>query len=127
MEWCSPDAVAGCSLRSSSSADDDREPALESDWRAFRARLVAAQRADAPADGAGGSQAPAGVPLGGKWAHALQEPERGCLLIATEKLDGVHIFERTVVLLLSAGAGGPTGVILNRPSLMLIKEMVFPT
>lgn len=45
------------------------------------------------------------------------------MLIATEKLDGVHIFERTVILLLSTGPIGPTGLILNRPSLMSIKEM----
>jgi len=62
--------------------------------------------------------------IGDKWAHPLVEPEKGCLLIATEKLDGSHIFERTVILLLSSGARqlGPVGVILNRPSLMSIKE-----
>ncbi|XP_051141031.1 uncharacterized protein LOC127258280 [Andrographis paniculata] len=77
-----------------------------SDWRAFRARLVAG------AD-----------PIGDKWIHPIHDPEKGCLLIATEKLDGVHIFERTVILLLSTGPIGPTGLILNRPSLMSIKEM----
>lgn len=63
--------------------------------------------------------------IGDRWAHPLVEPEKGCLLIATEKLDGSHIFERTVILLLSSGARhklGPVGVILNRPSLMSIKE-----
>ncbi|CAI0388338.1 unnamed protein product [Linum tenue] len=63
------------------------------------------------------------VKVGDRWAHAIHEPEKGCLLIATEKLDGVHIFERTVVLLLSTGPAGPLGIILNRPSLMSIKEM----
>lgn len=63
------------------------------------------------------------VAIGDKWAHTIHEPEKGCLLIATEKLDGVHIFERTVILLLATGPIGPTGVILNRPSLMSIKEM----
>ncbi|KAK9272344.1 hypothetical protein L1049_002715 [Liquidambar formosana] len=61
--------------------------------------------------------------MGDKWAHTIHEPEKGCLLIATEKLDGVHIFERTVILLVSTGPVGPTGIILNRPSLMSIKEM----
>ncbi|KAK9674495.1 hypothetical protein RND81_12G236400 [Saponaria officinalis] len=60
--------------------------------------------------------------IGDKWAHPIHEPERGCLLIATEKLDGVHIFERTVVLIIATGPLGPTGIILNRPSLMSIKE-----
>lgn len=63
------------------------------------------------------------VTLGDKWAHIIHEPEKGCLLIAKEKLDGVHIFERTVILLLSTGPIGPSGIILNRPSLMSIKEM----
>lgn len=65
---------------------------------------------------------PPSISIGEKWAHMIHEPERGCLLIATEKLDGVHIFERTVVLLLSNGPLGPSGIILNRPSLMSIKE-----
>lgn len=62
------------------------------------------------------------ISMGDKWAHLIHEPEKGCLLIATEKLDGVHIFERTVILLLSTGPIGPSGIILNRPSLMSIKE-----
>lgn len=62
------------------------------------------------------------ITIGSKWAHKIHEPETGCLLIATEKLDGVHIFEKTVILLLSVGPSGPIGVILNRPSLMSIKE-----
>ena len=60
--------------------------------------------------------------IGDKWAHTIHGPEKGCLLIATEKLDGVHIFERTVILILATGPIGPTGLILNRPSLMSIKE-----
>lgn len=66
---------------------------------------------------------PQPLTIGDKWIHPIHEPEKGCLLIATEKLDGVHIFERTVILLLSTGPIGPTGLILNRPSLMSIKEM----
>lgn len=95
---------------------------MRSDWRAFRARLVARQRASPQEELAGNQQLPA-TPIGDKWAHKIYEPEKGCLLIATERLDGVHIFERTVILLLSTGPVGPTGLILNRPSLMSIKEM----
>ncbi|KAG2316385.1 hypothetical protein Bca4012_067271 [Brassica carinata] len=62
------------------------------------------------------------ITTGNKWAHKILELETGCLLIATEKLNGVHIFEKTVILLLSVGPSGPIGVILNRPSLMSIKE-----
>uniref|UniRef100_A0A0E0EWP3 C2H2-type domain-containing protein n=1 Tax=Oryza meridionalis TaxID=40149 RepID=A0A0E0EWP3_9ORYZ len=112
----------GCSYNGEGAA-----PAIDPDWRSFRAQLyfneqyaksvnpaVAAVRATATT--------PEPVKIGDKWAHPLVEPEKGCLLIATEKLDGSHIFERTVVLLLSAGVLGPVGVILNRPSLMSIKE-----
>ncbi|KAK4393151.1 hypothetical protein Sango_1785900 [Sesamum angolense] len=121
----------GCqSGQASASPQDEDGPFLTSDWRSFRARLVARERAfpleelplavldlDAPAD------QPQPITIGDKWAHTIHEPEKGCLLIATEKLDGVHIFERTVILLLSTGPIGPTGIILNRPSLMSIKEM----
>jgi putative AlgH/UPF0301 family transcriptional regulator len=46
-------------------------------------------------------------------------PESGCVLVATEELDGNGTFERTVILLLRLGSrdayDGPFGVILNRP------------
>ncbi|PWA83689.1 hypothetical protein CTI12_AA160120 [Artemisia annua] len=112
---------------SPSSRDDDNM--LDADWRSFRARLVAGEQAfrsqeSSPTnDPDMAMNQPPSIPMGDKWAHAIHEPEKGCLLIATEKLDGVHIFERTVVLLLSTGPVGPTGIILNRPSLMSIKEM----
>ncbi|KAL8475759.1 hypothetical protein ACS0TY_028427 [Phlomoides rotata] len=127
----SPVSVSCCKSGSTPESPRDEEgPFLRSDWRSFRARLVARERAspleelssavdpDAAAD-----QPPLPITIGDKWAHTIHEPEKGCLLIATEKLDGVHIFERTVILLLSMGPIGPTGLILNRPSLMSIKEM----
>ncbi|XP_077223755.1 PPR containing protein (DUF179) [Tasmannia lanceolata] len=123
-----PSSITSCNLRSSPS-DDDGEPILDSDWRSFRARLVAgehASRSEEPAtwvDPDTVENNPPHVELGEKWAHPIHGPERGCLLIATEKLDGVHIFEKTVILLVSTGPVGPTGIILNRPSLMSIKEM----
>lgn len=105
----------------------------DADWREFRARLVAGEQAatsekdqpswsnpDMVVDYQPSSSSL--ITIGSKWAHKIHEPETGCLLIATEKLDGVHIFEKTVILLLSVGPSGPIGVILNRPSLMSIKE-----
>ncbi|XP_074574693.1 uncharacterized protein LOC141831175 [Curcuma longa] len=112
-------SVTYCSLRSDQ--DDGGEAVIKSDWRSFRARLVAGEQATSVDRGLTPLPPPA-VALGDKWAHLIHEPERGCLLLATDKLDGVHIFERTVILLLSVGPLGPTGVILNRPSLMSIKE-----
>lgn len=66
-------------------------------------------------------------PLGLKWAHPIPIPETGCVLVATEKLDGVRTFERTVVLLLRSGTRhpqeGPFGVVINRPLHKKIKHM----
>ncbi|KAG6507663.1 UPF0301 protein TC_0483-like [Zingiber officinale] len=113
-------SVIYCNLRSDQ--DDGGEALIKSDWRSFRARLVAGEQAITSLDRGLTPLPPPAVALGDKWAHLIHEPERGCLLLATDKLDGVHIFERTVILLLSVGPLGPTGVILNRPSLMSIKE-----
>lgn len=120
-----PSSITCCHLSSSSSSESDSKPFLEADWRSFRARLVAGEQALSSTDPSStvvNYQTPQ-VTLGDKWVHTIHEPEKGCLLIATEKLDGVHIFERTVILLLSTGPVGPYGIILNRPSLMSIKEM----
>lgn len=127
--------TTGCQSGSKSPSPEDDEKRLlvnKFDWRSFRARLVAGERLSSSPEEAYSvvvdpdrveDQAPAVVTIGDKWVHRIHEPEKGCLLLATEKLDGVHIFERTVILLLSTGPIGPTGIILNRPSLMSIKEM----
>ncbi|MBA0818534.1 hypothetical protein Gohar_022290 [Gossypium harknessii] len=125
--------MIGCHLDSSSPSDDDKKPTLDSDWRSFRARLVALEKVSKPENSSSSTNPdtvvdhPPSVAINDKWVHTIHEPEKGCLLIATEKLDGVHIFERTVILLLSTGPIGPSGIILNRPSLMSIKEMRSPT
>ncbi|KAL8167279.1 hypothetical protein V2J09_008778 [Rumex salicifolius] len=127
-----PKSSICCQSGNPSSSSDECIPRVTGDWRSFRARLVATELTSSPSDiGQSASEDPDAAaadrrgqitPIGDKWAHSLHEPERGCLLVASEKLDGVHIFERTVILLLSVGPVGPTGIILNRPSLMSIKE-----
>jgi putative transcriptional regulator len=66
-------------------------------------------------------------PLSLKWAHPIPVPETGCVLVATEKLDGVRTFERTVVLLLRSGTRhpqeGPFGVVINRPLNKKVRHM----
>ncbi|XP_077224888.1 uncharacterized protein LOC143858142 [Tasmannia lanceolata] len=100
-----------------------------SDWRAFRANLVSQKQvylldADTPIKDAISRKS--SNPLGLKWAHPISVPETGCVLIATEKLDGVRTFERTVVLLLRSGTRdpreGPFGVVINRPIQNKIKH-----
>jgi len=62
-----------------------------------------------------------------KWAHSIPMPESGCVLVATEELDGNGTFERTVILLLSLGSrdayDGPFGIILNRPLYTKMKHV----
>ncbi|XP_068648200.1 uncharacterized protein [Aristolochia californica] len=99
-----------------------------SDWRTFRANLVAHEQlldvGDTTHDSV--SSEPS-KPLGLKWAHPIPVPEMGCVLVATEKLDGVRTFERTVVLLLRSGTKdpkeGPFGVVINRPLHKKIRHM----
>jgi len=120
--------MTGCHMSSPSPLDDDEKPSLSGDWRSFRAKLVAGEQLQRPEEVSKVNDLdtvvdpPPPITMADKWAHVIHEPEKGCLLIATEKLDGVHIFERTVILLLSTGPIGPSGIILNRPSLMSIKE-----
>ncbi|CAI0556740.1 unnamed protein product [Linum tenue] len=100
------------------------------DWREFRASLVAQEQAHKSETETHSSQSDPfqePKPLAPKWAHPLSIPENGCVLVATEKLDGVRTFERTVVLLLRAGTShpqeGPFGVIINRPLNKKIRHM----
>ncbi|OEL24299.1 hypothetical protein BAE44_0014682 [Dichanthelium oligosanthes] len=62
-----------------------------------------------------------------KWAHSIPMPESGCVLVATEELDGNGTFERTVILLLRLGSRdayeGPFGIILNRPLYTKMKHV----
>ncbi|CAN4081342.1 unnamed protein product [Withania somnifera] len=98
-------------------------------WREFRASLYIQElAANAESDTRmqeGTSFGPKVLPL--KWAHPISAPEDGCVLVATEKLDGVRTFERTVVLLLKSGTRhpqeGPFGVVINRPLGKKIKHM----
>lgn len=99
------------------------------DWREFRANLFAREQAEkdeADVD-VQSANAHESKSLGLKWAHPIPMPETGCVLVATEKLDGVRTFERTVVLLLRSGSRhpheGPFGVVINRPLHKKIKHM----
>ncbi|GMQ02055.1 hypothetical protein CsSME_00048464 [Camellia sinensis var. sinensis] len=100
------------------------------DWREFRAALYEKEQVETV--GGIGSHNQDGAqlkskPLGPKWAHPISSPENGCVLVATEKLDGVRTFERTVVLLLRSGTRhpqeGPFGVVINRPLHKRIRHM----
>ncbi|KAF5479420.1 hypothetical protein F2P56_000240 [Juglans regia] len=111
------------------SNDTASNKSQQSDWREFRASLFAweqVEKAEPDAHGEGVKRHES-KSLGLKWAHPIPVPETGCVLVATEKLDGVRTFERTVVLLLRSGTRhpqeGPFGVVINRPLHKRIKHM----
>ncbi|KAI3963075.1 hypothetical protein MKW92_040813 [Papaver armeniacum] len=100
------------------------------DWRTVRAGFVARKEVlvvDSGSTPQEGVSNISSTPLGSKWAHPLSALENGCVLVATEKLDGVRTFERTVVFLLRSGNNdprqGPFGLVINRPLQKRIKNM----
>ncbi|KAL2456113.1 Protein of unknown function (DUF179) [Abeliophyllum distichum] len=126
------DGLKGNSYPSGSSKSSDsgsqKSPPKYLDWREFRALLYIQEQAeieDSVYKQGRTDPGPKSLPL--KWAHPISAPENGCLLVATEKLDGVRTFERTVVLLLRSGTGnpqeGPFGVVINRPLHKKMKHM----
>lgn len=114
----------------SEDANTHKSHHASSDWRTFRANLVAQEKVQLVNVDTTVQDTVSHEPtkaLGLKWAHPIPVPEAGCVLVATEKLDGVRTFERTVVLLLRSGTKdpreGPFGVIINRPLHKKIKHM----
>ncbi|KAA8495648.1 UPF0301 protein [Porphyridium purpureum] len=113
----------------------------EADWRAFRARLVAAERSGAGSQaqqeedtGSGSargkqqgrieegnsSQQDTGVGVGvdsGRWAHEVAVPERGCLLLAAPVRFSAQqsYFVQAVICIVEHNSSGSIGFILNRP------------
>ncbi|KAM1239586.1 hypothetical protein ACFX2I_045213 [Malus domestica] len=115
---------------SSMPSNDDRKPSIGADWRSFRAKLVAAEKSRPKEPTSASSlvdlhtlvNQPNPITVGDKCAHTIHKSEKGCLLLASKNHGGVHIFERTIIWVLSTGPLGPSGIILNRPSLMSNKE-----
>lgn len=93
-----------------SEGDHSEELTLPADWRDFRARLVAAEKAERAKQG--------DAPAGELWAHGLALPEQGCLLLAHPKLFSASqpYFFRSVIFLFEHSAQGAAGIILNRPT-----------
>ncbi|MCL7035573.1 hypothetical protein MKW94_020466 [Papaver nudicaule] len=103
--------------------DNNNKPEIHADWRSFRAKLVTSERSSKPRGTLNLMMNPKLVeehhvhaPNEVSWTHILEQPEKGCLLIATQKLDGVNIFKDTVILILSIDSDFSTGIILNKPS-----------
>ncbi|XP_004491470.1 uncharacterized protein [Cicer arietinum] len=123
------DGIKGKKNGDKSNDNSEKSHHIKLDWREFRAKLYRDEQkeiADTDTHKQGGTLHNS-KPLGTKWAHPIHVPETGCVLVATEKLDGVHTFERTVVLLLRTGTRhpqeGPFGIVINRPHHKKIKHM----
>ncbi|KAI3970140.1 hypothetical protein MKW92_029756 [Papaver armeniacum] len=101
--------------------------ALTLTCKSFRAKLVTRERSSKPHGTSNHKpveEHQANATNEDSWAHILQEPEQGCLLIATEKLDGSNIFRETVILILSIDSNFSTGIILNKPSSMTMSTVI---
>lgn len=124
-----PSIPEGDDTKGKNSPSEKHKSLLELDWREFRAALFAREQTETVGTGTHDQEGAhlESKPLGLKWAHPLSSPETGCILVATEKLDGVREFERTVVLLLRSGTRhpqeGPFGLVINRPLHKKIKHM----
>lgn len=83
---------------------------IDSDWRRFRAQLVAST------SGASTGIAPSGTQTADSWAHALPHPEHGCLLLANPLMfaGAQQYFHMSVILVWAHDSRGSAGLILNR-------------
>lgn len=76
------------------------------DWRAFRAQLEQQSMQD--------GDTPARKWAPGRYALAIGKIERGCVLLANEKLEGP--FWQSVVLIIEHNHQGTIGIVLNKPT-----------
>ena len=124
-----PDDVVG-DVEKAPALDDDVAPALEGDWRDFRAMLISQEKGkdelldeDEIAAASGPNlellrQQNPKLAKDKPWAHRIGAPEKGCLLLAAadEFTLGQQYFHQAVILLLEHHDKGSMGVILNRPT-----------
>ncbi len=101
-------------------AVDGNPPALEQDWRLFRAQLVAHEIGNAiPASGAGLEML---VRPTDAWAHPIPHPEPGCLLIARHS--NLGMFSHSVVLVTEHDeTAGTSALVLNMPTPLFISNL----
>lgn len=83
----------------------------ESDWRTFRAKLVAKYLPE--------EEQPV------EWAHALPAPELGCLLVAHPMMftQQQTYFNLAIILLFVHDQNGSAGLILNKPTRFTLGEL----
>lgn len=90
----------------------------DTDWREFRARLVASTYLDQN----NGNNAAAET--GDLWAHEIPVVEPGCLLLASPIYftHSQQYFSQSVILVVAHGPEGTMGLILNKPTTHCISD-----
>ncbi|BDA50133.1 probable UPF0301 protein BDI_1431 [Coccomyxa sp. Obi] len=102
--------------------------AADTDWREFRARLIASQaastsgRSEEQGFGEKSDEADQAAKL---WAHTIPLPEKGCLLIAHPLMFTSQqlYFAQSVIFLFEHSEQGSAGLILNKPTQYTIGTM----
>lgn len=89
---------------------------VDTDWRAFRAKLVAAE---APA-----ATPPPAADEDERWAHTIPQAETGCLLLSHPLMfvSSQTYFFHSAIFLFSHDATGSAGLIINRPTQYTVRE-----
>lgn len=96
---------------------ESQSPKLASDWREFRAQLVALEHVSS----AGGAAALLSNP-NTRWAHEIAQPEKGCLLVAKPRDLGQ--FTSGVVLVTEHDdLQGTSGLMVNYPTPLRISNL----
>ncbi len=103
---------------------------METDWREFRARLLASERETTLEEERTRAEAVSMENMkvleaqnprlaeSPPWAHVIGAPEKGCLLVAADREFRMsqQYFHQAVILVLEHHEQGSMGVILNRPT-----------
>ena len=109
----------GISMSAGTDDDELLTPKQLSMWRKVRSQLVASEGEAVPA-------APCEDEEVDLWSsHHIASPEIGCLLVARPNVEftGQPMLQRSVVLLLEHSAHGSVGIMLNRPTETVLRDV----
>jgi len=97
----------------------------EADWRAFRARLVQLEQSITPESDDGGKSTETSKTEDG-WAYETPLIEQGAILLSTPSNHfaiNQQYFHKNIILIVNHEPGFTTGIILNRPTALSLKDV----
>mmetsp|Transcript_8964 Transcript_8964/g.15568 ORF Transcript_8964/g.15568 Transcript_8964/m.15568 type:complete len:406 (+) Transcript_8964:3-1220(+) len=122
--------------KDTSQPDEQSEPRLnlpvagvDTDWRAYRAKLIASSKASESSVEKGVRDLPDST-ADALWAHKLSRAETGSLLLAHPVMFSAgtqKYFHMAVILLLEVGPKGAYGVIINQESNLTLAQLSLNT